>query len=159
MSGNHAVFGQRRTRTDQLGGGRKGEAETHYVAPSLKREDGNVGFGTFPTVCKAIPRFSRPKIASGPPCRAPVLAMYLRVPAPNYALRGVLIGVDSNTHDQLTRCDTGGQRETPVQPARRPRAPMDAFLKDGSPQNDRHPGERWPLRSVPKPWANHSVPF
>lgn len=47
----------------------QGEAETHYVAPGLKREDGNVGFGAFPTVCRAIPRFSRPKIASGPPSR------------------------------------------------------------------------------------------
>lgn len=69
MSGNHSLLGQRRTRTGQLMWWWQGEAETHYVALSLKRENGNVGFGAFPTVCKAIPRFSRPKIASGPPCR------------------------------------------------------------------------------------------
>lgn len=99
----------------------QGEAGTHYVAPSLKRKDGNVGFGAFPTVCKAIPRFSRPKIASGPPsrCRSwPCTSEYLRQTTP---LHETLISVDSGTHEQLTSCDTGGQRETPAPPAQRPR--------------------------------------
>ena len=64
----------------------QGKGETHYVAPSLKREDGNVGFGAFPTVCKAIPRFSRPKIASGPPSRArscPCTSEYLHQTLPS----------------------------------------------------------------------------
>jgi hypothetical protein len=77
-----------------------------------------VGFGAFPTVCKAIPRFSRPKIAS---MLRPVLALYLRVPAPNNTIHETLIGVESGTHDQLTECDTGGQRENPARPAQHPR--------------------------------------
>jgi hypothetical protein len=43
-----------------------------------KKRMGTWDPAAFPTVCKDIPRFSRPKIASEPPCPGPVLAMYLR---------------------------------------------------------------------------------
>lgn len=76
----------------------------------------------------------------------PVLALYLRVPAPNNALHGILIGVDTGTHDQLTRCGTSRQRETDSRNPLNVRAPMIAFLEDGSLQNDRHPGHRWPCQ-------------
>lgn len=54
----------------------------------------------------------------------PVLALYLRVPAPNHALHGILIGVDSGTHDQLTRRDTSGQREADSRSTRSTSAPQ-----------------------------------
>lgn len=54
----------------------------------------------------------------------PVLPLYLRVPAPNFALHGILIGVNRSTHDQLTGRDTDAQGETPAQPAQRPVAPQ-----------------------------------
>lgn len=50
----------------------------------------------------------------------PVLALYLRVPAPNNAVLKILIGLQSGTHDQLTDCDTGERGAPPAPPAQRP---------------------------------------
>lgn len=110
-----------------------------------------MGFGAFPTVCKAIPRFSRPKIASGPPYVEVCPGL---VPPSTCAKQHPSTNLDwcakQHTHDQLTDGDTGGQGETPAQPAQRP-LPNHCFsgVLYGSPQKDRPPGHRCACEPYP----------
>lgn len=119
MSGNHSLLGQEADADGQTRWRSQGDGGTHYVAPSLNREDGNVGFWRIPHSLQSHPTLLQTQDCVRTSRSRPVLDLYLRVPAPSSPLREVLIGVDSGTHDQLTEGDTSGQRETPAHPAQR----------------------------------------
>lgn len=119
MSGNHSLVGYRRTRTDQLGGGRKGEAGALRSTESEKRA-WERGIWRIPHSLQSHPTLLQTQDCVRTSMSRPVTALYLRVPAPNKPLHKILIGVDSGAHEQLTKGDTGGQRETPAQALQRP---------------------------------------
>lgn len=79
----------------------------------------------------------------------PVLALYLRVPAPNNCLHEILIGVNGSTHDQLTKGNTGGQRETPAHPVQRPAPQSLLAWQMEARRMTAIPGPRWPCELYP----------
>lgn len=104
----------------------QGEAETHYVAPSLKR-GWERGIWRIPHSLQRHPTLLQTQDCVRTSMLWPVLALYLRVPAPNIPIHQILIGVESGTHDQLTGGDIDGRATRDSRSTRSTSAPQSSL--------------------------------